>query len=123
MASAISTISSTGAKAGGTTTGTVIVALSHSTQVTQAGRYKVAVYGSIGSGVGVNDAENISLVIGSSTVVLPVAAVAGGFGPYYFDVTLDGSTDVSAVVGALTSVGAYDVMLTADYKGSIGGLR
>jgi hypothetical protein len=123
MTVGVSTIFKAGNAAGGTVTGTAIATLSHTNQVTQAGQYELAVYASVGSGVGANDAGNISVVIGSITLPVPIAAVSAGYGPYKFIVTLDGSTDVVAQVGANTSVGAYNVMLTADYLGSIGGLR
>lgn len=117
--SGLASIFSPGNVAGGTASGTAISTLSHTNQVTQPGNYRVTAYPTILSGAGANDAGNISLVVGGTTVPLPVAAANGSAGPYSVVVNLDGSTDVVAKVGALASVGAYSVLLVADYLGKI----
>lgn len=124
MTSAITTLNSTGTVAATTASGTAIATLSHTTQVTQAGVYRCTAYAVIGSGPGVNDTDNIVVSVGSSTLTLPVQPVAGSLaGPIYFDVTLDGSTDIVAKVGAQAAVASYSVTLTADYRGRQGGAR
>lgn len=106
--------------AGGSAAGTAIATLSHTTQVTQKGQYKIKVYATIGTGVGSNDSGNIVLAVGSSTYSLPVAAVSGGYGPYEITVSLDGSTDVVLKTGSNVSVGIYYGSLVAEYLGPMG---
>jgi hypothetical protein len=122
VAGSISSFTQPGNVPGATAAGTAIATLSH-TVLTQKGQYRINVYPTIGAGVGANDANNISLVVGGSTVVLPVAAVSMGYGPYSFIASLDGNTDVVAKVGANASVGAYSVLLTAEYLGPMGNWR
>lgn len=109
--------------AGGSAAGTAIATLSHTTQVTQKGQYRIRVYATIGTGVGASDSGNIVVAVGSTTYGLPVAAISGGYGPYELDVSLDGSTDVVLKTGANTSVGIYYGSLVAEYRGPMGSFR
>lgn len=109
--------------AGGSAAGTAIVTLSHTTQVTQKGQYRIRVYATIGTGVGANDSGNMVLAVGATTYILPVAAVSNGYGPYELDVSLDGNTDVVLKTGANVSVGVYYGSLVAEYRGPMGRLR
>lgn len=108
---------------GGSAAGTAIATLSHTTQVTQKGQYRIRVYATIGTGVGANDSGNIVLTAGSTTYGLPVAAISGGYGPYEMIVSLDGNTDVVLKTGSNASVGIYYGSLVAEYLGPMGGRR
>lgn len=124
MAGSISTINSSGTSAAAAASGTVIATLSHSTQVTQKGVYRCMAYATIGAAPGANDTNNISVTVGSTTLVLPLQPVAGSsIIPVAFNVTLDGLTDIVAKVGGLAAVAAYSVTLTAEFAGPMGGLR
>lgn len=101
--------------------GFTICTLSHSTQVTQKGVYRLSVYASLGGSVAATDANNIVVTVGSTTFTVPVAAADGGYGPYFLNLSLDGATDVVAKVGAANNTAAYSVTLVADYLGIAGG--
>jgi hypothetical protein len=106
------------------TPATTFVTLSHTTQVTQAGVYRIRAYVSLyGTAPTAADANNVSLKVGATAQVLSVPAVAGSpNSPYTFMVTLDGNTDVTLVTGAGTPVATYSGMLVADFCGSNGQL-
>ena len=106
--------------AGGSAAGTAIATLSHTTQVTQKGQYRIKVYATIGTGVGAADSGNMVVAVGSSTYILPVAAVSSGYGPYELVVSLDGNTDVVLKTGSNTSAGIYYGSLVAEYLGPMG---
>jgi hypothetical protein len=124
MAGSISTISQAGSSVATAAAGTAIATLSHSTQVTQKGVYRITAYAAVGAAPGANDVNNIVAAVGSTTVVIPVVAVAGyASEPVSFNATLDGSTDVVLKVGGNAAVAAYSGLLTAEYAGPMGGLR
>lgn len=124
MAGSITTISSPGSVASTAASGTAIATLSHSTQVTQKGVYEITAYAAIGAAPGANDVNNILVAVGSTTITIPVVAVAGyAAQPVKFDVSLDGSTDVVMKVGANAAVAPYSGVLTARFLGAMGGLR
>lgn len=108
---------------GGSAAGTAIATLSHSTQVTQKGVYRIKVYATIGTGVGSADSGNMILNVGSTNYNLPVAAISGGYGPYELDISLDGNTDVVLKTGSNVSVGIYYGSLVAEYRGPMGSYR
>lgn len=109
--------------AGGSAAGTAIATLSHSTQVTQKGQYRIRVYATIGTGVTSADSGNMVLNVGSNNYNLPVAAVSGNYGPYELDVSLDGNTDVVLKTGSNVSAGIYYGSLVAEYRGPMGRYR
>lgn len=123
MTVGISSIVSEGALAA-QTPATTFVTLSHTTQVTQAGVYRIRAYVSLyGIAPTAADANNVVLKVGSTSQTLPVPAVAGSPDyPYEVMVTLDGATDVTLVTGAGTPVATYSGMLVADFCGSNGQL-
>lgn len=126
MTSAITSISDEGVLAAGSGANVTFVTLSHTSQVTQKGVYIIKCWVSLyGTAPTAADANNVKLVIGSTSQILPVPAVAGpSNGPWEFEAVLDGATDVtlqSATAGP--SVATYSGLLVADYLGAIGGLR
>lgn len=124
MSGSITTLSSSGSVAATAASGTAIATLSHTTQVTQKGVYEITAYAAVGAGSGANDTNNISVTVGSTTIVLPIAAVAGFSGqPVKFEVSLDGNTDVVMKVGANAAVAPYSGTLTARFLGAMGQLR
>lgn len=122
MAGIISSISNQGSLAGGQGANQTIVQLTGAV-LTQPGVYRVRAYVTYGSGPGAADASNVKLVCGTSSEVLPMAAVAGPYGPYEFKVMVDGSTLISLQTAtAGPSVAAYTGMLVAEYLGRNGQL-
>lgn len=125
MSGAITSISSEGVLASNSGNNVAFVTLSHTNQVTQKGQYRIKAYVSLyGTAPTAADANNVKLVIGSTSQVLPIPATAGAGQPYEFYVSLDGNTDVtlqSATAGP--SVATYSGMLVAEYLGSMGQLR
>lgn len=124
MSGSISTISQPGSSAALAASGTPIATLSHTTQVTQKGVYKITAYAAIGAGAAAADVNNIVVAIGSTTITIPIVAVAGfSAQPVSFNATLDGSTDVVLKVGGSAAVAPYSGLLTAEFLGAMGGLR
>lgn len=124
MTGSITTLSSAGNAAATTAAGTAFVTLSHTTQVTQKGVYEITAYAAIGAAPGANDVNNIVVAVGSTTIVIPVVAVAGyAAQPVKFDVSLDGNIDVAMKVGGQAAVAPYSGTLTARFLGSMGQLR
>lgn len=124
MAGSITTINQPGNVAAVAGIGAVIATLSHSTQVTQKGVYRITAYAAVGAAPGAADANNIVVAVGSTTLTLPIVAVAGyGTQPVSFNVSLDGNTDVVMKVGASNNVAPYSGLLTADFLGAMGGLK
>lgn len=125
MAGSITSISSQGVLAAGSGNNVAFATLSHTSQVTQKGVYRIRAYVSLyGTAPTAADANNVKLVVGSTSEVLPIPAAAGAGAPYEFEVSLDGATDVvlqSATAGP--SVATYSGMLVAEYLGSMGQLR
>lgn len=124
MAGSITTISQPGAVAAAAGAGAAIATLSHTNQVTQKGVYRCTAYAAIGAAPGAGDINNIVVSVGSTTITIPVVAVAGySSQPISFNATLDGATDIVLKVGASNNVAPYSGMLTAEYAGPMGGLR
>lgn len=126
MAGSITSISSEGVLNTGAGANSAFVTLSHTTQVTQKGVYRIKCWVSLyGSAPTAADANNVKLVVGSTSQVLPVPAVAGSPGaPWEFTVSLDGNTDVTLQsAGAGPSVATYSGLLVAEFLGSMGQLR
>jgi hypothetical protein len=124
MAGSITTLSAAGSVVATAAGGTAIATLSHSTQVTQKGVYEITAYAAIGAAPGANDVNNIVVGVGSTSIVLPVVAVAGyATQPVKFEVSLDGNTDVVLKVGTNAAVAPYSGSLTARFLGAMGQLR
>jgi hypothetical protein len=125
MAGSITSLASEGVLAAGSGNNVAFVTLSHTTQVTQKGQYRIKAYVSLyGTAPTAADANNVKLVVGSTSQILPIPAAAGPGVPYEFYISLDGNTDVvlqSATAGP--SVATYSGMLVAEYLGSMGQLR
>lgn len=122
MTSSISSIVSEGFLAS-QSANLVFVTLSHTTQLTQPGVYRIRAYVSMyGAAPVTNDAGNVVLKVGSTAQVLATAAVAGSDGPYTFMVQLDGATDVTLVSGGVVPTATYSGMLVADFCGRNGQL-
>lgn len=123
MAATISSIVAEGAL-GAQTSNTTFVTLSHTSQLTQSGVYRIRAYVSLyGTAPTAADANNVVLKVGSATQTLPVPAVAGSpDSPYEFMVQLDGNSDVILATGAGTPVATYSGMLVADFLGRNGQL-
>lgn len=122
MSGSITSISAEGALAA-QTANTAFCTLSK-TKTTQKGVYRIKAYVSLyGTAPAAADAGNVTLVVGSTSQVLPIPVTAGALGPWEFYITLDGNTDVVLQSGAGTPVATYSGMLVAEYLGSMGQLR
>jgi hypothetical protein len=123
MGSAISSISNQGVLATNSGNNTSFASLSTS-QLTQPGTYRITAYVSLyGTAPTSADANNVKLVVGGSSQILPIPASAGAGSPYSFTVELDGATAISlqsATAGP--SVATYSGMLVAEYLGRNGNL-
>lgn len=122
MTSAISSLNATGSIATAQSTGTTIATISHSTQATQPGVYRVTAYVVLGGAPAAGDINNVVVTVGSATFTLPVQAVAGSSPFVRFMVDLDGSTDIVMKTGANSNTATYSGTLVADYFGKNGQL-
>lgn len=121
MAGSITSLSADGILAAGTVGATSFVTLSK-TLTTQPGQYRVQVWAGISGTVGAADQDNMKLVIGSTTQKLAVPGTDGYWGPFKFQVVLDGNTDLVLSSVAGTTVGAYTGLIIADFLGRNGQL-
>lgn len=121
MTAAISSINATGHNTA-TASGSAIVSLSHTNQVTQKGVYRITAIVGMGSGPASTDQNNAVVNVGSTSITVPTTPVAGAQASVTFYATLDGSTDVAMVVGTNIATATYSGTLVAEYGGPAGGL-
>lgn len=66
------------------------------------------------------DVNNVVLVLGASSIVVPFTPAAGVQAPIRLRGILDGATAANLNVGSATSTIAYYAVIYADYLGAVG---
>lgn len=115
MADSTSTLNASGKQAA-PTAGLAIATLA----TPAAGNYAVRVYvGLAGTLTVTTDANNVELLAGATVIgTIGIPGIAGEWGPFPFDVTMDGASSLTVnAIGAATAASEYSATIIAEPVG------